>query len=493
MDQETAKRMAELINTEQMDLVTFEATAGEPNDSGKRPTLQAIQERRQAMQNEARENFKTELAQDESDHSHAMLDAAPMETVDIPRGSCEEQPMETIKPEESVSPDIADQGLVQSCGMGPLVDLSDDLHIDTRSPTPVNNTRTAAATNTTSSPIKGAGQETFTGGSPRSSKKPAPDASSLPVDGGSVISSREQNSSIHNGPYGRGPQPSATTPQASHMTTQDSSSPITPIQASFNAPFAPAPVRPAMNHRGLWQNLKWAYLTHTRADIELQSKGIWLFEKPLTCTREVRSNDLSGLQLQPSCPMVISSDFEDRSEPYLEYNDIALTIGPDCKKMLSDMATTTLICLGCGPKSIVRFCSVRCHLASLRKHVQECWNPQLLINKLIDENSSPPRFSHLAPSLRDRHGYRTYQNYRQRVAAQYSGGRYSLFNPLTEEATILTWDKRFSRNRHPELPYPGYTTEMESRIERCLNIALFDHTNTPIIEHLYRLLQLCLQ
>lgn len=170
MDQETAKRMAELINTEQMDLVTFEATAGEPNDSGKRPTLQAIQERRQAMQNEARENFKTELAQDESDHSHAMLDAAPMETVDIPRGSCEEQPMETIKPEESVSPDIADQGLVQSCGMGPLVDLSDDLHIDTRSPTPVNNTRTAAATNTTSSPIKGAGQETFTGGSPRSSK-----------------------------------------------------------------------------------------------------------------------------------------------------------------------------------------------------------------------------------------------------------------------------------------------------------------------------------
>ncbi|KAL8748995.1 MAG: hypothetical protein Q9199_007955 [Rusavskia elegans] len=486
MDQETAKRMAELINTEQMDLVTFEATAGEPNDSGKRPTLQAIQERRQAMQNEARENLKTELAQDESDHFHAMLDAAPMETVDIPRGSCEEQPMETIKPEESVSPDIADQ-------------------------------------------------------------EPAPDASSLPVDGGSVISSSEQNSSIHNGPYGRGPQPSATTPQASHMTTQDSSSPITPIQASFNASFAPAPVRPAMNHRGLWQNLKWAYLTHTRADIELQSKGIWLFEKPLTCTREVRSNDLSGLQLQPSCPMVISSDFEDRSEPYLEYNDIALTMythlppwtndhrsienfaglvpdfqsevplaeyqtlealgshvwrhdrdllpcrGPDCKKMLSDMAKTTLICLGCGPKSIVRFCSVRCHLASLRKHVQECWNPQLLINKLIDENSSPPRFSHLAPSLRDRHGYRTYQNYRQRVAAQYSGGRYSLFNPLTEEATILTWDKRFSRNRHPELPYPGYTTEMESRIERCLNIALFDHTNTPIIEHLYRLLQLCLQ
>lgn len=558
MDRETAKRMAELINTEQMDLITFEATAGEPNDSGKRPTLQAIQERRQAMQNEARENFKTELAQDELDHSHAMLDAAPMETVDIPRGSCEEQPMETIKPEETVSPDIADQGLVQSCGMGPLVDLSDDLHIDTRSPTPVDNTRTAAATNTTSSPIKDAGQETFTGGSPRSSKslhqlerseEPAPDASSLPVDGGSVISSSEQDSSIHNGPYGQGPQPqsSATTPQASHMTIQDSSSPITPIQASFNASFAPAPVRPAMNHRGLWQNIKWAYLTHTRADIELQSKGIWLFEKPFTCTTEVRSNDLSGLQLQPSCPVVISSDFEDRSEPYLEYNDIALTMythlppwtndhrsienfvglvpdfqsevplaeyqtlealgsyvwrhdrdllpcrGPDCKKVLSDMATTTLICLGCGPKSIVRFCSVRCHLASLRKHVQECWNPQLLINKLIDENSSPPRFSHLAPSLRDRHGHRTYQNYRQRVAAQYSGGRYSMFNPLTEEATILTWDKRLSRNRHPELPYPGYATEMESRIERCLNIALFDHTNTPIIEHLYRLLQLCLQ
>ncbi|KAI4104291.1 MAG: hypothetical protein LQ339_003910 [Xanthoria mediterranea] len=566
MDRETAKRLAELINTEQLDLISFEATAGEPDKSGKRPTLQAIQERRQAEQDQARKNLEKELAQTNPDHSQAMLPATQMGMINPPPGSYQGQLVETIQPAENVTSDIADQDLVQSCRSRLPVDPGDDLHIDTRSPTPIDTKPTAATTSPPSCPIMDAGQEPEPDTSAPSSESFHPlevseeqitlNASSPTVESPSsaeesIISPGDQTSQVHGHQHGQSlqSQSSPRTPHASHKTIQGSSSPITPTQASFNASFAPAPVRPPMNHMGLWQNLKWAYLTHTRADIELQCKGIWLFEKPLACQTKESSSDLGGLQLQPSCPVVISCDLEDRSEqPYLEHNDTALTMythlppwtndprsienfaglvpdfqsevplteyqtlealgshvwrhdrellpcrGPACKKMLSDMATTTLICLGCGPKSIVRFCSVRCHLASLPQHVLECWHPHLLIHKLIDENSAPPRFSHLAPSLRDRHGYRTYQNYRQRVAAQYAVGRYSLFNPATEEATVLIWDKRFdSRDRHRELPYAGYATEMESRVERCLNVALFDHTNTPVIEHLYRLLQLCLQ
>ena len=566
MDRDTAKRLAELINTEQLDLISFEATAGEPDKNGKRPTLQAVQERRQADQDQARKDLKRGLAQTDPDHSQAMLPATRMGMMNSPLASYQGQPVETIQPGENVTSDIADQDLVQSCRSRPPVEPNDDLHIDTRSPTTVDTKRTAATGSPTSCPIIDAGQETEADSSAPSSEslhplgvsdeQSTPDASSPIVDSSysaeeSIISPSDQTSQVYNGQHGQSPQSpsSPTTPQASQKTIQGSSSPTTPTQASSNALFAPAPVRPARNHIGLWQNLKWAYLTHTRADIELQCKGIWLFEKPLACQTKESSSDLDGLQLRPSCPVVISSDLEDRSEqPYLEHNDTALTMythlppwtndprsiqsfaglvpdfqsevplteyqtvealgshvwrhdrdllpcrGPACQKMLSDMATTTLICLGCGPKSIVRFCSVQCHLASLPQHVLECWTPHLLIHKLIDENSAPPRFSHLAPSLRDRHGHRTYQNYRQRVAAQYAAGRYSLFNPATEEATILIWDKRLDpRDRHRELPYPGYATEMESRVERCLNVALFDHTTTPVIEHLYRLLQLCLQ
>ncbi|KAL8997043.1 MAG: hypothetical protein Q9169_003584 [Polycauliona sp. 2 TL-2023] len=553
MDRATAKRLAELINTEKMDLVTFEFTIRKPDDKGKLPTLKDIRKHRRSDQAKARDSVKIMLAQGDVNTSQAPSQAAPTKT---------------IQPDPiSISETSNIVWVVQPSGMVRPVEPRDDPDTDTRTPTPVDITCTADPTLIKPSPIVVAGPVTEAGISPGSNEKLHPLVrqneevlavpSSVPVESSQAVrefapSDSDQISSVQNGPQDdvSQPQPFTTIAQMSEMTIPDSSSPTTPTQASFDLSSASAPLQPAMNQRKLWQSIKWAYMTHTRADIELQSKGIWLFEKPTTCTPKKINDDISSLHLQTACPIAISSDFEDRSEPYLEYNDSALTMythhppwandprsnenfagivpdfqsevplaeyqsvealgsyvwrhdrdmlpcrGPNCKKMLSDMSTSTLICLGCGPKSIVRFCSVQCHLASLPKHVLECRNPRLLINKLIDENSAPPRFSHLAPSIRDRHGYRTYQNYRQRVAAQYAGGRYSMFNPATEEATILIWDKKFMRHHHhghPELPYPGYATEMESRVERCLNIALFDHTNTPVIEHLYRLLQLCLQ
>ncbi|KAL8856328.1 MAG: hypothetical protein Q9178_007019 [Gyalolechia marmorata] len=560
MDRKIAERLAELINTEQMDLITFEAIAGDPDQDGKRPTLQAIQKRRQAWQNEAIKHLKTELAQDDPDPSQPILHPSLTELTQVSLTSCQSQLTENMQIDATVNSETAHQDLAPSCGIGQPVVLSDDPHTDTRSPTPGRTTPTAATAITMPRPIGDPGQKTTADTSPYSSESshlfevpgegPAPDASSMVINSSRSIGEFDigysaQTPSVHNG---QGQQPPSTViPQASQITRPHLSTPSTPTQTSFNVSFPPAPIQSVMNPKRLWQNIKWAYLTHTSADIDLQSKGIWLFDKPPTCTKEKSNNNISSLQLHPVCSVVISSDLDDRSEPSLEYNETAMTLythlppwaddhrsvehftgivpdfhsevplaeyqtlealgshvwrhdrdllpcrGPDCKRILSDIATTTIICLGCGPKSIVRFCSVQCHLASLSQHAVECGSYQLLINKLIDETTAPPRFSHFAPAIRDRQGYCTYQNYRQRVAAQYAGGRYTMFNPATEEATILIWDQRLTRHRGSEVPYPGYSTGMESRIERCLNIALFDHANTAVIEHLYRLVQLCLR
>ncbi|KAL8663807.1 MAG: hypothetical protein Q9168_008031, partial [Polycauliona sp. 1 TL-2023] len=563
IDHETAKRMAELINGEEMDLITFELTARGPDEKGKRPTLKAIRKHRQECQALAREDLRIKLAHGDNVPSSLAVPTELVEPPEIPHGGRQGQSIH-MQSETTSTLDTPELLLGNSPEMERPVKLTDDAHTDTTTPTPINTPRTADPTHITPSLSNVAGQVIEAGSLPHPSETlprlvipekqpfplapPVPDRNSQPIED-SAPGHSDQASSVQDRPHSGVSQPQPSTPvsQTGEITTPGSSSATTPTQASFDRSFAPTSVQPTMNHTGLWQNIKWAYRTHTRADLDLQSKGIWLFEKPLGCLPKLNSNDISSLQLQADCPVAIFPDFDDRSEPYLEYNNNALMMythlppwtndtrsienfagivpdflsevplaeyqgvealgsyvwrhdrdmlpcrGPNCDKMLSDMALATLICLGCGPKSMVRFCSIDCHLASLPKHVSECWNPRLLINKLIDENSAPPRFSHLAPSLRDRHGHRTYQNYRQRVAAQYAGGRYSMFNPATEEATILIWDRKFARHRHPELPYPGYATEMETRVERCLNIALFDRTNTPVVEHLYRLLQLCLQ
>ncbi|KAL8768334.1 MAG: hypothetical protein Q9209_005368 [Squamulea sp. 1 TL-2023] len=549
MDRETAKCLAGLINTEQMDIMTFEATAGDPVDNGKRFTIQEIQARRQAMQNQARESFMLQLAQDDPGSSQAKEEAPPVEPTESPYGSRAGQPTEVMKRGAAVAADFENHSVIQFSEMDQPVEFENKSQV-----------HTAAIMNTPPHPVVDKEQVLGASNSPRSDEKshtnevpgrqPACDTTSFSVESShqieeSSISDSDQITSVHDGSHLE--DQSAKTPQASHVVISDTSSPSTPTQTNLNSWSAPAPAQPKMKSRGLWQNIKWAYLTHTSADVELQSKGIWLFEKPPIRTTEQSSDDISRLQLELGLPVVIPSDFEDRNGPSLEYNDIAVAVftqlppwkgddrsienhaglvpdfqsevplaeyqtvealgshvwrhdrdlltcrGPNCKKMLSDIATTTHICLGCGPKSIIRFCSIKCHIASLSSHAVECWSSRLLINKLIDENTAPPRFSHFAPSIRDRQGYRTYQNYRQRVAAQYAGGRYSMFNPVTEEGTILIWDKRLARHRGPEVPYGGYAREMESRIERCLNIALFDHANRAVVEHLYRLLQLCLR
>ncbi|KAL8694106.1 MAG: hypothetical protein Q9224_003629, partial [Gallowayella concinna] len=574
MDAETTKRLAELINRGEIDLATFEAETGAPDDTGKRPTLQAVRQRRQAREIEAREDSKIQLAQENANVFQGEA-GTPEELTGTYLGKSPEQPSGSD-----------DQGIIQVIEVEEVAEHKENPPNDMRSSASDRITPATATTRSISSSVDEPAQEgamttselsgltmtpmsgpelgtvgdTLAFSDTMSDPDGHPEQQSVAdtsLDLGESLNASEDLSSgrieptatvndEHRSEVRQPPQPTPSV-LLRRNDVSISSSPVTPAQDSYYSVNASAPAPRSSKPRNLWQNIKWAYMTHTPADIELQRHGIWLYEKPLTWTNDPNKNGLTSLQLQPDCRVVISSDFEDRSEPSLELTESDSTVythlppwadddrsfnnfaglipdfqsdvplaeyqaiealgsyiwrhdrdllpcrGPNCKKMLSDIRLTTLICLGCGPKSIVRFCSVQCHLASLPTHAAECWSPQLLINKLIDHNTTPARFSHQAPALRDRHGYRTYQNYRQRVAAQYSGGRYSMFNPATEEATVLIWDERFSPTHGRELPYPGYATEMEACIERCLNIALFDHANTAIVEHLYRLLQLCLR
>ncbi|KAI4221228.1 MAG: hypothetical protein L6R40_008644 [Gallowayella cf. fulva] len=587
VDRDTAERLARLINTEEIDHILFEALAGTPDSTGKQPTCQDIQKRRQASEDGARKKMTIKLVQEDASLFEAEAKGAPQTLPGTSSISILRDPSKKGHRDEASALGRKDHSIMQAGEGAEAIEPIEDPYINAKTSTPGRITPLTAIANSISSPAREIAQEPAPdvssprGTTPRPIINPeqpsAADTSpnnnnvtATPIDHleqsltgdisplsgqnlqqtrGTDIRHFEPTSSDNSEDRGQDQQHQNVPPpeRPDHDAALDISSSKTPTQASFDAASAQAPARPAMKPRCSWQNIKWAYRTHTPADVELQGKGIWLFEKPNTWTSNPSSNGLASLQLQPDCQIIISADFEDRSEPSLDWNGTALVIhphlppwthdersfnnfagllpdfqsdlplaeyqtiealgsyvwrhdrdqlpcsGPNCKKMLSDLRPTTLVCLGCGPKSTIRFCSPECHIASLPTHAVECWSPHLLINKLIDHNTYPPRFSRLAPALRDRQGYRTYQNYRQRVAAQYAGGRYSMFNPATEEATVLIWDQRFTANRGQERPFPGYAAEMEARIERCLNVALFDHANTPVVEHLYRLLQLCLR
>ncbi|KAI4137379.1 MAG: hypothetical protein L6R39_007319 [Caloplaca ligustica] len=293
-----------------------------------------------------------------------------------------------------------------------------------------------------------------------------------------------------------------------------------------------------------WNNIKWAYRTHTVADTELQRQGIWLFDCPTT-SRTQGNQGVADMALQhpngvivapfsqePHTPSLLSDGetliLFTHSTPWhpdqrlVEYthglapdntiptrlteyqamealgyhvwrhdrNSLACA-NPQCRKMLSDHQIHTLICLACGPKTIIRYCTSICQVTDFRRHSQECGMPQLLIRAMVDDGTAPPRFGHVFPAIRDRGGVRRLATRRQGLYAQMTEGRYTLFEPLSGSPITLVWDSRVAAGR--EIPYQGYSAEMQARVERCLNIALFDHTQGLVVEYLFRLLQQCLR
>lgn len=290
-----------------------------------------------------------------------------------------------------------------------------------------------------------------------------------------------------------------------------------------------------------WSSIKWAYKTNTPIDVGLAWQGAWLYNRPSSLAkwgqaaapnlphgiliillpgitraatpsvwtdgsvllleghnRALREDSRSIQHFAGLCP-----DFQTvpRLPGYQAIELLGRNIwrhdreflpcsSPTCQKPLSDMSRSTLICHGCGLKSTVRWCSLDCKLRNLGSHGQVCGDPQSLILAIVDSGTAPARLSSIPPGIRDKHGLHTVEIYRQKVHAQLSTGRYTVFDPQSHEATVLIWQPRYSSLlAGKEVPCCGYALEMEARIERCLNVTLFDHHQTTVIEHLFRLLQ----
>ena len=321
------------------------------------------------------------------------------------------------------------------------------------------------------------------------------------------------------------------------ITTTDG---IGNVSSRSQQPILPMPPNHPTSNMNL---MKWAYVTHTDVDQELAIYGAWLYPKPVTYfipqDRFEVENDGSAIDaavfIAPSLihgntSSILFDGYEvlviPHSQPFIgdirsiNIEQAGYWLHPDwlndtllsdyqavemagfnvwrhdrnllrcrlCAMPLSDKNPATIICLGCGPKSLIRYCSREHQIADLQEHGEECGSKVVLMTELIDQNTEPARFSHFCPHIRDRTGRKNFYHARQRLFAQFARGRYSLFDPATGEPTTLVWEDKYDDNG-VEIPYPGYMAQMEGRIERLLNLALFDHRQVAALEYLYRLIQ----
>lgn len=296
----------------------------------------------------------------------------------------------------------------------------------------------------------------------------------------------------------------------------------------------PVPVRPPQKRTRGATGLKWAYFTHTIADEALLANGFWLFEKPKTYFEYQPYHYVRRGMGLIQAPIAVATyeedDVHEPHEPSIDIDNTGVWINthgepwrdvrskpthpdfqttsklveyqaceslgiavwrhdrnllncrlPECKAKIADHNLSTKICLGCGPKTIIRYCSEAHQIADLRGHWKECGQPDFLMKRVIDATTSPARFGRLWPAIRDRSGNASYERSRQATYAAMQHGRYTLFDPESEAPTTLIWP-----TQDPQ------AVTMEDRVERLLNYALFDHKHGRIAGLLYRMVRHCL-
>lgn len=146
-----------------------------------------------------------------------------------------------------------------------------------------------------------------------------------------------------------------------------------------------------------------------------------------------------------------------------------------CHAVTVDHEIATVICHGCGPKAYTRYCCKQHLFDDMRDHWKECGSTTTLLPYPVDGGSQPARFNRRYPAIADINGFRSFQKHRQRTHAIYNKGQYTMFSthgmPL-----IIEWPE------HLKGTHMG-------RVERLLNIALLDQSETAVIQYLYTLLR----
>lgn len=275
------------------------------------------------------------------------------------------------------------------------------------------------------------------------------------------------------------------------------------------------------------QGLLWAYSVNTMVDEILDDAGIWLWEKPEThsCSQPLLRTEVFGRSVL--APVVVSQERTGNATPIIEFDgntvhivphkrcwedvrsneshpdflvpwklaayqaseaagyqvwrhdrDLIECRMPNCSALVSDYHHSTVVCLGCGPKSIVRYCSLQHQLEDIEGHWKECGTWRVLLKSVIDHATAPSKFARMCPAIKQRHGTRSAALHRQIVYCALTYGHYTLFDPASSHSETLCWSKQ-----DPKWP------EMDRRVERLLNVAFLDSWNHYILGYLYRLLR----
>ena len=305
-----------------------------------------------------------------------------------------------------------------------------------------------------------------------------------------------------------------------------------PIRSNLpSSSMPPSTLDPKTN----FQSLAWAYATHTAADAQLVKHGFFLFERiPPIKAPPLRFPEPYH-QLTERPPVIVNHEYvvadapavkftgdpnipgdtlmhvfpcpnrrpDPRSHPghpdfvstslLLQYQAVEATGQTvwrhdrelldcrhrKCKKKCSDWNQETILCLGCGPKTHTRYCSQSHQLEDLEGHWPECGTDTMLIKQVIDHNTTPPHFARHCPAIPNLHGYNSLDRYRQRAYAMMTAGQYTLFSDKKPNAgIILIWPKTDPNH-----------VEMSCRIERILNILLFDHKCSILLHYFWRLIR----
>ncbi|KAL9040329.1 MAG: hypothetical protein Q9214_004532 [Letrouitia sp. 1 TL-2023] len=316
----------------------------------------------------------------------------------------------------------------------------------------------------------------------------------------------------------------------SHETPEEAQP--TPMSTDGSSPLGKLP-EPKDPHSLDYHNIPWTYITGTEYDKILLENGIWLFERPLDHFRPHPENFVADSDRLRDTPVIVSHNPTSSGSANISFNGEILMVEAarspltdlrsvpknpaflsptklaeyqavesagfrvwrhdrntlECRKAgcvneLSDWNHRTLICNGCGPKTIIRYCSYEHKIQDLKEHWKECGDSSLLIKQVVDHTTEPPGFSYLCPALRDRHNRNTFHTFWQRSYVQMFLGHYAIVHPDTKKTMPLFWPRTLDVVK---------ALEMDRRIERCLNIAFFDHKKTAVVVYLYRMVRKALE
>ena len=275
------------------------------------------------------------------------------------------------------------------------------------------------------------------------------------------------------------------------------------------------------------RGLLWSHTVNTDIDEILDDAGVWLWMKPSTyfCPQHLLQTERFG---HPAlAPVIVSHERTGNDEPIVEFDGVTVHIVPHeqcwedvrsheshpdfmvpwklaeyqaceavgyqiwrhdrdhqkCRKtgcdiMVSDYHHTTVLCLGCGPKSVVRYCSLYHQFEGVEEHWRECGTQRVSLERVVDHTTAPSKFAEMYPAIKRRHGSETAALYRQMLHCTLNNGHYTLFDRRSAGFDTLCWPKQDPK-----------WLEMDRRIERLLNIAFFDGWNHYVLDYLYRLLR----